>query len=68
MASGNGGDGDGDNGSGGDSDAGRCDGGVWCEKARVCVVDNACTWATRGENRALLGSLKSLEEGERGQQ
>jgi len=44
----------------------------------VCVVDDAgagataehfaCTWAARGENRVSLGLLKSLEEGERGQQ
>jgi len=44
----------------------------------VCMVDDAgagattehfaCTRAARGENRASLGSLKSLEEGERGQQ
>ena len=52
----------------------------WCvmEKAMVCVVDDAGagataehfarTWAARGENRASLGSLKNLEEGERGQQ
>ena len=44
----------------------------------VCVVDDAgagataehfaCTWAACGENQASLGLLKSLEEGECGQQ